>query len=119
MARAATTLDVFNAVAEPKRRRVIEVLAGAEMPVNDMVAMLGWPQPMVSKHLAVLKQVGLVSMREHGRQRLYRLNGQRLRPIHEWTKMFDRFWTDQLDRIQQRAERKARSNDQEHPHDKQ
>jgi DNA-binding transcriptional ArsR family regulator len=109
MARASTTLDVFNAVAEPKRRRVIQVLARGERPVNDMVSLLGWPQPMVSKHLGVLKQVGLVFVRENGRQRLYRLNGERLRPIHEWTAMFEQFWTNQLDRIQERAERKAKS----------
>jgi DNA-binding transcriptional ArsR family regulator len=78
MPRAATTLDPFNAVAEPKRRRVLELLADAvegEMPVNDIVASLHWPQPMVSKHLGVLKEVGLVSVREEGRQRFYRING--------------------------------------------
>src|SRR5438874_12995507 len=79
MARAATTLDPFNAVAEPKRRRVLETLAYGEMPVGDLVGRLGWPQPMVSKHLGVLKAVGLVTARRDGRQRLYRVNGERLK----------------------------------------
>ena len=109
MARAPTTLDPFNAVAEPKRRRVLELLAeGDEFPVNDIVGSLGWPQPMVSKHLGVLKEVGLVSVREDGRQRFYRINGEVMKPIHDWAKTFERFWTHQLDRIKQRAERKAK-----------
>ena len=108
MARAATTLDPFNAVAEPKRRRVLETLAQREMPVNELVAALGWPQPMMSKHLGVLKQVGLVSVREEGRQRFYRVNASKIKAIHDWTKFFERFWTHQLDRIKERAERKAR-----------
>lgn len=108
MARSPTTLDPFSAVAEPKRRRVLEVLAaGDELPVNDIVGTLGWPQPMVSKHLGVLKEVGLVSVREDGRQRLYRINGEAMRPIYEWAKTFERFWARQLDRIKERAERKA------------
>src|SRR5687767_10972320 len=110
MPRAPTTLDPFNAVAEPKRRRVLEVLAESEgeLPVNDIVASLRWPQPMVSKHLGVLKEVGLVSVREDGRQRFYRINGEVLKPVYEWAKTFERFWTHHLDRIQQRAEQKAR-----------
>ena len=111
MARSPTTLDPFNAVAEPKRRRVLELLAGsehAEMPVNQIVVSLGWPQPMVSKHLGVLKDVGLVAVREDGRQRFYRINGEQLKPIHDWAKTFERFWTKQLDRIKERAERVAR-----------
>lgn len=108
MPRAPTTLDPFNAVAEPKRRRVLEVLAGGEMPVNGLVRHLGWPQPMISKHLGVLKEVGLVAMRQNGRQRLYSVNGENLKSIHDWAKMFERFWTHQLDRIKERAERKAR-----------
>src|SRR5215213_10622944 len=108
MARAPTTLDPFNAVAEPKRRRVLETLANGEMPVNDIVGSLGWPQPMVSKHLGVLKEVGLVSVREDGRQRYYRINGEVLKPIYDWAKTFEKFWTRQLDRIKERAERKAR-----------
>ena len=108
MARAATTLDPFNAVAEPKRRQVLETLAYGEMPVNDLVGRLGWPQPMVSKHLGVLREVGLVSVREDGRQRYYRINGEVLKPVYDWAKTFEKFWTRQLDRIKERAERKAR-----------
>jgi DNA-binding transcriptional ArsR family regulator len=108
MPRAPTTLDPFNAVAEPKRRRVLEALADGERPVNDIVRMLKWPQPMVSKHLGVLKEVGLVSVRRLGRQRMYSVNAQRLKPIHDWARMFERLWTHQLDRIKARAERLAR-----------
>ena len=110
MPRAPTTLDPFNAVAEPKRRRVLELLADSEgeLPVNDIVASLRWPQPMVSKHLGVLREVGLVSVREDGRQRYYRINGEVLKPVYDWAKTFEKFWTRQLDRIKERAERKAR-----------
>src|SRR5947208_960602 len=108
MPRAPATLDPFSAVAEPKRRLVLDVLAQGERPVNDLVESLRWPQPQVSKHLGVLKKVGLVSVRHVGRQRLYRLNGERLKPIHEWVKTFERFWRHQLDRIKARAEQKAR-----------
>ena len=106
MARAATTLDPFNAVAEPKRRELLEALAECEMPVNDLVGRLGWPQPMVSKHLGVLKEVGLVTARRDGRQRLYRVNGEKLKTIHDWAKMFERFWAHHLLRIKERAEKK-------------
>lgn len=104
--------DPFGAIAEPRRRRVLETLALGERQVNDLVAALGWPQPMISKHLAVLKNVGLVHMRPDGRRRLYRLNGAALKPVHEWTRTFERFWTHQLDQIKKRAEQKAR----ERPH---
>src|SRR5262249_17375979 len=107
MPRAPTTLDPFNAVAEPKRRQVLDVLAQGERPVNDLVESLGWPQPQVSKHLGVLKKVGLVSERRAGRQRVYRVNGARLKPIHEWVKTFERFWKCQLERIKARAEEKV------------
>src|SRR5438876_11510133 len=103
MPRAPTTLDPFNAVAEPKRRQMLDVLARGERPVNDLVESLGWPQPQVSKHLRVLKKAGLVSERRAGRQRVYRLNGDRLKPIHEWVKSFERFWKHQLERIKARA----------------
>jgi DNA-binding transcriptional ArsR family regulator len=106
MPRAATTFDPFNAVAEPKRRLVLEALAEREMPVNDLAGRLGWPQPMVSKHLGVLKEVGLVSARRDGRQRLYRVNGEKLKTIHDWAKMFEHFWAHQLLRIKERAEHK-------------
>ena len=108
MARAATTLDPFNAIAEPKRRRVLETLADGECNVSDVVGRLGWPQPMVSKHLGVLKEVGLVSVRKEGRQRLYRVNGHGLKAVYDWAKTFERLWEHQLDRVKERAERKAR-----------
>jgi len=99
MARRPTTHDPFNAVAEPKRRQVLEVLSTEELSVNEIVERLGWSQPMVSKHLAVLKQVGLVSERRIGRQRLYRINPERLKPIYEWVRPFERFWSDKFDRL--------------------
>jgi DNA-binding transcriptional ArsR family regulator len=104
MARSPTTSDAFNAVAEPRRRQILDLLARGERPVNDLVASLGWPQPQVSKHLGVLKGVGLVSVRRAGRQRLYRLNGEQLQPIHEWVGAFERFWIHQLERIKALAE---------------
>jgi len=107
MARARTTLDSFNAVAEPQRRRVLDLLSGGDRPVNEMVEALGLSQPQVSKHLAVLRQVGLVNVRKQGRQRVYQLNGDNLKPIHEWVKTYERFWQHQLDRVKQRAEAKA------------
>src|SRR5688500_14142023 len=118
MARAPTTLDPFNAVAEPKRRRVLEVMGERERAVNDIVELLGWPQPMISKHLGVLKEVGLVSMRRHGRQRMYRVNGERLKPIHDWAMTFERFWTHQLDRIKARAQRMAQDKHKPQPKEK-
>lgn len=108
MPRAPTTLDPFNAVAEPKRRQVLDLLARGERPVNDLVKSLGWPQPQVSKHLGVLRKVGLVSERREGRQHIYRLNGARLRPIHDWVKHYERFWKHQLERVKARAEQKMR-----------
>ena len=99
MARIPTTHDPFNAVAEPKRRQVLEVLGRQELSVNDIVQKLGWNQPMVSKHLGVLKQVGLVSERRVGRQRLYRVNAERLRPIYEWVAPFERYWSESFDRL--------------------
>jgi DNA-binding transcriptional ArsR family regulator len=92
MARAATTADAFNAVAEPRRRQILDVLAAGERPVNDLVAALGLAQPLVSKHLRVLREVGLVRVREEGRQRLYRLDGRPLEPIHEWVRGFAWTW---------------------------
>ena len=106
MPRAATTLDPFNAIAEPKRRLVLEALAEREMPVNDLVGRLGWPQPMVSKHLGVLSEVGLVNMRREGRQRLYQVDGRKLKTIYDWSRTFERFWAHQLLRIKDNAERK-------------
>ena len=94
MARAATTSDAFNAVAEPRRRDILDVLAGGERAVNDLVERLGMPQPQVSKHLKVLRETGLVEVRSEGRQRLYRLNGRPLKPIHDWVKDFERTWNE-------------------------
>jgi len=88
MARAATTTDAFNALAEPRRRQIVDVLAGGERPVNDLVAQLGVGQPQVSKHLRVLREVGVVEVRGDGRRRLYRLNGQALKPIHDWVRAY-------------------------------
>jgi DNA-binding transcriptional ArsR family regulator len=99
MARAATTADAFNAVAEPRRRQILDVLAGGERPVNDLVAELAVAQPQVSKHLRVLKEVGLVDVRGKGRQRLYRLNGQALKPIHDWVKAYERTWSERFDQL--------------------
>jgi DNA-binding transcriptional ArsR family regulator len=99
MARLATTTDVFNAVAEPQRRAILDLLAQGERPVNDIVDALDLKQPQVSKHLRVLREVGLVSVREAGQQRLYRLNGERLKPIHDWVSSFERCWNERLDRL--------------------
>jgi DNA-binding transcriptional ArsR family regulator len=99
MARAATTTDAFNAVAEPRRREILGLLADGERPVNDLVRLLGLPQPQVSKHLRVLREVGAVEVREKGRQRLYRLNGQALKPIHDWVKDYERFWAERFDEM--------------------
>jgi len=99
MARTPTTHDPFNAVAEPKRRQVLAVIGTEELSVNEIVEKLGWNQPMVSKHLKVLKQVGLVSERRMGRQRMYRVNAERLRPIYDWVAPFERIWTERFDRL--------------------
>jgi DNA-binding transcriptional ArsR family regulator len=99
VARAATTTDAFNAVAEPRRRQILNALATGERPVNDLVALLGMTQPLVSKHLRVLREVGLVDARDSGRQRLYRLNGRRLKPIHDWVKPFEESWSQRFDQL--------------------
>jgi len=106
MARAATTSDPFNAVAEPRRREILEYLADQEREVGQIVIALRLEQPSVSKHLKVLREVGLVRSRRNGRHMLYRTNAQALRPLHEWTKFFERLWTQQLGRIKGRAEQK-------------
>ncbi|HSZ54038.1 MAG TPA: metalloregulator ArsR/SmtB family transcription factor [Tepidisphaeraceae bacterium] len=109
MARAATTSDVFNAIAEPRRREIIALLAGGgEQAVGDLVRTLRMPQPAVSKHLGVLRTVRLVSVSRRGRSRLYRLNPRELKPVHDWVKHYERFWNNQLDRIKARAENAAR-----------
>jgi DNA-binding transcriptional ArsR family regulator len=108
MPRAATTSDAFNAVAEPRRREILSYLALRERPVGDIVTSLGLEQPSVSKHLRVLRDVGLVHLRRDGRRILYRTNAEAIRPLHEWTSTFERFWTHQLNRIKERAERKEK-----------
>jgi DNA-binding transcriptional ArsR family regulator len=113
MARAATTSDAFNAVAEPRRREILNFLAQAERPVGDIVAGLGLEQPSVSKHLRVLRNVGLVSVRRNGRHMFYRTNAEAIRPLHEWTKTFERFWAHQLTRVKERAEAKSGKPDNE------
>jgi DNA-binding transcriptional ArsR family regulator len=99
MARAATTTDAFNAVAEPRRRQILDLLAGGERPVNDLVEALGLAQPQVSKHLRVLREVDVVAVREDGRRRLYSLNGSALKPIHDWVKNYERLWSDRFDQL--------------------
>jgi DNA-binding transcriptional ArsR family regulator len=99
MARAATTADVFNAVAEPRRRQILEVLVDGERPVNDLVHALELAQPQVSKHLRVLREVGAVDVREDGRQRLYRLNAAALKPMHDWVKQFEQSWSERFDAL--------------------
>jgi DNA-binding transcriptional ArsR family regulator len=112
VARAATTTDAFNAVAEPRRREILDLLAGGERPVNDLVRLLGLAQPQVSKHLRVLREVGAVDVRNEGRQRLYRLNGKALKPIHDWVKGYERLWSERfaeldvvLEELKQQEER--------------
>lgn len=99
VARAATTADVFNAVAEPRRREILDLLAAGERPVNDLVHLLGLGQPQVSKHLRVLREVGAVGVRDAGRQRLYRLNGHALKPIHDWVSQYERAWSERFDEL--------------------
>jgi DNA-binding transcriptional ArsR family regulator len=104
MARAATTSDPFNAVAEPRRRLILTYLAGDERQVGEIVLAVGLDQPSVSKHLGVLRRVGLVHVRRNGRHRLYRTNAEAIKPLHEWTETFERYWRHQLNRIKERAE---------------
>jgi DNA-binding transcriptional ArsR family regulator len=99
MARAATTADAFNAVAEPRRRQILDALVDGERPVNELVHVLGLAQPQVSKHLRVLREVGAVDVRDEGRQRLYRLNGDALKPIHDWVKNYERTWSERFEAL--------------------
>jgi DNA-binding transcriptional ArsR family regulator len=109
MARASTTSDVFNAIAEPRRRAIVDLLArGDERDVTELVHELGLSQSAVSKHLSVLRQVGLVAVHKDGQRRLYRLNPKELKPVHDWIQNFERFWTDHLDSIKRAAEQKAK-----------
>jgi DNA-binding transcriptional ArsR family regulator len=107
MPRAATTSDSFNAVAEPRRRDILDFLAPAERPVGDIVLALSLAQPSVSKHLRVLLEVGLVAVRRDGRQAFYRTNAEAIQPVHEWTSRFERYWRRQLTRVKDRAERQS------------
>ncbi|MHB8753718.1 MAG: ArsR/SmtB family transcription factor [Candidatus Acidiferrales bacterium] len=111
MPRATTTSDVFNAVAEVRRREILSYLAVRERPVGDIVVTLRLAQPSVSKHLRVLRDVGLVRARREGRRMLYRTNATAIRPLHEWTETFERFWGHQLLRVKERAEAKAHKSD--------
>lgn len=99
MARAATTADAFNAVAEPRRRLILDALAGGERAVNELVASTRLPQPQVSKHLRVLREVGLVDVRADGRQRFYSVHGPALKPIHDWIKNYERTWNERFDAL--------------------
>lgn len=113
MPRATTTSDAFNAVAEPRRREILTYLALHERPVGEIVITLRLAQPSVSKHLRVLRDVGLVRTRREGRHILYRTNAEAIRPLHEWTKTFERFWGHQLLRVKERAEKAAERNTEE------
>lgn len=108
MARAATTSDPFNAIAEPRRRNILAYLAAQERSVGEIVEALGIEQPSVSKHLRVLREVNLVHMRGDGRQKLYRTNAEEIKPLHDWASQFERYWDHQLNRIRQRAEEKTK-----------
>jgi DNA-binding transcriptional ArsR family regulator len=99
VARAATTTDAFNAVAEPRRRQILDILSGGERPVNELVTLTGLAQPLVSKHLRVLREVGLAEVRDEGRQRMYRLNAHPLEELHDWVKRYERSWSERFDQI--------------------
>jgi DNA-binding transcriptional ArsR family regulator len=115
MARASTTSDAFNAVAEPRRREILNYLAGVERTVGEIVTALGLEQPSVSKHLRVLRDVGLVRMRTMGRQKLYRTNAEAIRPVHQWAATFERYWQHQLNRVKERAEEMVRQGSKDVP----
>ena len=113
MARAATTADAFNAVAEPRRRQILDVLAGGERPVNDLVERLGIAQPQVSKHLRVLREVGLVDVRDEGRHRMYSLNGEPLKSIHDWVKSYEQTWSERFDALDEVLEELKREEERD------
>src|SRR5262245_2030465 len=116
MARAPTTSDVFNAVAEPRRREILTLLADAERSVLDIVDAMELPQPSVSKHLKVLRDVGLVDVRRDGRQMLYRTNAHAVKPLYEWSRTFERHWRRQLNAVKQRAEARAAERERQSGH---
>lgn len=114
MARAATTTDAFNAVAEPRRRQILDALAGGDRRVSDLVDLVAVSQPQVSKHLRVLREVGLVQVREEGRERIYRLDGRSLKPIHDWVKNYERMWSERfnaLDEVLEELQAKEEEDD--------
>lgn len=114
MSRAPTTSDVFNAIAEPRRREIVAILAsGSPRSVNELVGALELAQSAVSKHLAVLRAVGLVSVQKQGKQRVYSLNPSELKPVHDWVRSFEELWKNQLDRVKARAERIAKERQQQ------
>ncbi|MCK2241568.1 MULTISPECIES: helix-turn-helix transcriptional regulator [unclassified Crossiella] len=113
MARAATTTDAFNAIAEPRRREILDLLSGGERAVNDLVSALGLAQPQVSKHLRVLREVGLVEVRDEGRQRLYRMNGGPLKPIHDWVRRYEQLWEERFELLDEVL---AELTEEEHEH---
>jgi DNA-binding transcriptional ArsR family regulator len=117
MARAATTSDAFNAIAEPQRRQILVLLRGGERPVTDLARDLGMTQPQASKHLRVLREVGLVRVRGAGKQRLYALDAEGLRPVHEWLGGFERFWSESFDRLDAYVQELRQQARQEEPHD--
>jgi DNA-binding transcriptional ArsR family regulator len=117
MARAATTADAFNAVAEPRRRQLLDVLADGERSVNDLVQILHLAQPQVSKHLRVLREVGLVDVRDDGRQRFYRINARPLRPIHDWVKGYEQSWSERFERLDVVLEELKKTEDSEDGND--
>src|SRR6059058_5184216 len=117
MARAATTSDAFNAIAEPQRRQILVLLRGGERPVTDLARDLGMTQPQASKHLRVLREVGLVGVREAGRQRLYALDARGLRPVHEWVGGFERFWGESFDRLDEYVQELRQARQKEFPDD--
>ena len=105
MARAATTTDAFNAVAEPRRRQILDSLVSGERSVNELVALVGLAQPQVSKHLRVLREVGLVDVRTEGRHRVYQLNGRSLKPIHDWISNYERTWSERFNALDEVLEK--------------
>ncbi|HEX9854548.1 MAG TPA: metalloregulator ArsR/SmtB family transcription factor [Acidimicrobiia bacterium] len=113
MPRLATTVDAFAAIGEPRRREILDVLSTGEMAVNDVVAVLGIAQPQVSKHLGVLKEVGLVASRRRGRQQLYRVNGAALRPVHDWAQSFERLWNERFDQLDELLEELKQKEDRD------
>lgn len=117
MPRAATTTDAFNAVAEPRRRQILDLLAQGERPVNDLVARLAMAQPLVSKHLRVLREVGLVEVRDEGRQRMYRLNARPLKPIHDWVRDYEALWKQRFRRMDEVLDELKQQEEERHDRD--